>query len=191
MEITSIENVKTKHFLQLPPHQMEKVLKVLQFVKPTPFIKVGWLHRKKGVRSITELSFKEVSELKFLLTNPKTANPLKAVEKVYKINPLNLKIITLWGCVNFLKNEVEKVLKAEAERYRSEPSKYADILESAGGKELAKFDDISVLDTLTGGNILNFEKVENLPYSLVHYYLWYRTEKENINIRFERLLYNK
>lgn len=188
-----LKNYSVEKFLSLPQQQQRDLLCVLPFVKGKNFIKVGFLwKKKKGIESLTQLKFKEVAQLKQLFKSGNFADMLEAVRLVYQIkNPLKLGVFEFYSAVNFISEELKKIYQVEAERYQPAPTKYDHLLHRAGAEAMHKFHDIATLDTLAGGDILKIEKIENLPYLLVHFYLWYKTEKENINIKFQELVFAK
>lgn len=186
-----IKNYSLKEFLKLPSHKVANYLPLLEVVNPSPnFIKK---RKKYGVeKSLTELTFGEVNSIKSLLSSGDIQDVIEAIKMVYKIkNVYKLNIFQFYGCFNFLIAEIKKINQVEAERYAIEPTKYDVYLEMAGAKELNKFAELSVLDTLANGNILLFQEIEKQPYTMVHYLLWYRATKENINIRFQELIEKK
>lgn len=180
-----MKNISLASFLKLPEEKQRAYVWVLQFVKGEPNFK-RWGKTYGVAQSITELSFGEVLLLKNLILQGEISSMIEAVKVVFKTkNPLKMKIVRFYQCVNFLLNEIKKIIKTENIRYRTQPSAYDQKLQEAGAEELTQFGDLAIIDTLAGGDPLKYEQIEKLPYLQVHFLLWYRTTKENINIRLQ------
>lgn len=181
-----IKNVTLKNFFNLPPNQQRATITLLQVIKGVP----NFQHKgtKHGVNhSVTEMTFGEVIHLKNLITGGKTESIIEAVRLVYKTDPLKMKIKRFYQCVNFIVKDVAKIINVEQERYRTIPTAYSDKLQQAGAEQLNIFGDLPIIDNLAGGDILKYKEIETLPYMNVHFTLWMRSVKENINIRFQEL----
>lgn len=183
--------MKLYELLKLNPTEQAYYLAVFNAVKPKPFFYKRHFFRKKkhGVnQSITELTFGEVNQIKALITSDQPTDLIKAVELGFNIkNALKLKAVIFYQSLNFLIKEVENLIQIERKRYQLEPTDYDAKMEQAGVNELKRFADLPIIDNLAKENILNYEQIENLPYATIHYILWFRAVKENINIRFNKL----
>lgn len=181
-----IKNVKLKDFFKLPENHQRATITLLQVAKGKPNFKHN--NKKHGVtNSITELTFGEVIRLKSLITGGNIENVIEAVRLVYKSNPLEMPVVRFYQCANFIIKDVKNIIEVEQERYKTLPTPHDDKLQQAGAEELAIFGDLPVIDSLAGGDILKYKQIEKLPYMTVHFTLWHRAVKENINIRFQEL----
>lgn len=191
-----MEKIKTytlREFLTLDTNTIQKYIPVLSLVNPLQHFKSGKIRKiKHGINSITELSWGEVSTLKKLIQTATIEDIAQAVQIVYKVkDATKLDIFTFYGCANFIAKEIQKINEVEAERFSSLPTKHDLLFKEAGGDQLSKFSEIATLDNLAGGNVLLFDQIEKQPYLLIHYLLWYRHEKDNVNSQFQEMIQNR
>lgn len=181
-----IRNVKLRNFFKLPENKQKATITLLQVVKGKPSFTIKGV--KHGVNnSVTELTFGEVIQLKHLIAKGQTESIIEAVKLVFKLDPLDMPVVQFYECVNFLIKDVTNIVSVEKERYQTLPTPYDDKLQQAGAEELNMFAELPIIDNLAGGDILKYRRIEKLPYTTVHFTLWMRAVKENINIRFQEL----
>lgn len=168
-----------------------QVLSVLKYAKGKPHFYTGfgfWKKRHGVQKSLTELSFGEVTRIKKAVAGQNMQGVIEAIKTVYGVkNPLKLSALRFYQCFNFLIDEVQNILKVEKSRYTTEPPWYEAKLQQAGVEDLAPFSDLLTVDTLAGGDILKYAEVEKLPYLTVHCVLWARAIQQNIKIRMEKI----
>ncbi|MGV4404943.1 hypothetical protein ACQ1PF_07925 [Ornithobacterium rhinotracheale] len=183
-----MKNIRLKKLYKLSDEEIKEYSTILSLVKACPNFKY-WFKVRGVKKSITELTFGQVTELKDCVQNGMDGI-VRAFEIVYGLKPKqvwNLRAIRFYACLNFITKEVEKVIKVENQRYKVEESKDKGMHEQAGIRELEKFSDFAVVDTLANGDILKYDEVEKQPYLVVHFKLWYNATQENIRIRLEEI----
>nr|WP_314558452.1 hypothetical protein [uncultured Capnocytophaga sp.] len=181
-------------FFKLKEEQQKDLLPALKVLKPIPnYTRRHWFKKRThGVReSITELTFGEVNSIKRQVMSLDAADKVAVVRMVFKDEPLLMDVFRFYGCLRFLTLEAERVMQMERAHWNTEPTENDAKWDMAGGKELEKFGDLPMIDSLAGGEVLKYNDIEGLNYLEAHYILWYRATQQNIQQRFQKLMTNK
>lgn len=184
-------------FLQLPEEKQKELLPALKVLKPlSNYTRRPWFKKRThGVKdSITELTFGEVNIVKRYVIKGTMEDLIEAFKIVYKCKArdiIRMEVIQFYRCMIFITNEVDKIINMERQHWDTEPTDHDAKLQQAGVKELERFGDLPMIDSLAGGDILRYNDIEKLNYLEVHYILWYRAIQTNIQNRFQKLMINK
>ncbi|MFJ1490748.1 hypothetical protein [Capnocytophaga canis] len=188
-----ITNYAISKFLTLEEAVIKDYVIWLQHVNPIANLKKG--NKTYGVKeSLTELKYREVSELKRHVGNRNFESISRCIEIAYKLNKKQIErlpIVTFYGCVNFIVKQMEMIYNMERVHYAVESDEDDYLLEEAGSLELQKFEDLPIIDTLANGVILDYDKIEELPYIKVHVAIWYRTTRDSVKKKYEKLITKK
>lgn len=185
--------MKLLQFLRLPQEQQLQMLPALKVVKPLANFRKGFFKKKTfGVqKSLTELTFGQVNVIKNLLQEGTTQSLMKAFQIVFPTNPLKMDVVRFYRCLQFIKQDTEKILQMEQKHWMPEPSTHDSTLQQAGINELQKFKDLPLIDNLAQGDFFKYEAIENQNYMKMHIIIWYRTTQQNINQRIQNIIYPK
>ena len=151
-----IINFKLKDFLKQDSELIQEYIVALQYVKPV-----------ETVKEVFHLKLKHVEHIKQNLFSNEDAELIKIVGRVQGLNikqVFELKIVEFFGIVASVKVQVDKI--AQAEDNTLSPSEINfKWLAVEGDEKMSKFGIYNTLESLSGGDILKYNKIMNLPYS--------------------------
>lgn len=184
-----IVNYKFGDFIQLQDEQeVEMLLFYLEEIKPIEVIKTHYHNRNISVpltfkvKDIQQMKYFEVVNIRQGLNDPSTVSILEVFELVTNMQmPLimQLDIVQFYGALNNIKNQVMDMVEMEENNiYYKEDNIKAE--EVKAGERMAKFGPLNVIDSLAGGDIEKWERIEQLPYLTVFTKLVKQAEEANI-----------
>lgn len=166
-----ITNLALKDFLKQDIEVIQDTMSVLNYIKPT-----------ETTRQLFDLSLRDVQDTKDNLASGTFEELIKCVYTIEAISPkavLNMKIVDFWGKVMSIKEQVSKINHMEQVSLTSNHTNFKwEAVE--GGKRMAKFGIYNTLDTLSGGDILKYEAILNLPYADVFTKLYMNRMKSDL-----------
>lgn len=177
--------MKVKEFLQLTD---DKELKKVQQLKKVIVAKneIG----KKKVNAITKLKYSKVNKVRgYLLSD----DLLSAFCELLECNQVWLLKQDYKEFLYFLKwvtKEFENISVLEAQLSKKEPEEeMTDMkLQMCGVDRLEVFEEINVIDSLAGGDVLKWESIEQLPYEVVYTKLLKNKIDASIQRRYQQLV---
>jgi hypothetical protein len=171
-----INNYKLKEFLQQSPELIEEYSTILTLSNPTP-----------TKHNLQDLKFSEVEFVKQNLGKE------DALEEVFDLMDnselLEIKVVQFYGKLNFIKEQLEQVVRVEEEHLTS---KHTDFKWEAveGSKRLSGLGILPLVDSLAQGDILKYDEILNLPYTTVLKKLILDTLKSDIQKDMDKIKTN-
>lgn len=151
-----ISNFTLLEFINQPKELIEEYMICLRYLRPS-----------ETVNPVIHLKLKEVEQIKQTLNSGIDEDLIEIVSIVQGIKPkkvLDLKIIEFFGIVNSVKNQLERIIKAEEKGLT--PSHIDQKWEQVRGSErMQKFGIYNTLDNLTGKKPHLYETYMNMSYS--------------------------
>lgn len=153
-----IINFKLKDFLLQDAELVREYLLALQYLKPA-----------KTKKEVFHLKLKHVEHIKKNLYSNEDSELIKIVARVQGLKVkevFELKIVEFFRIVASVKQQLDTIAKAEDNRLS--PSSINLKWEAVNGDEkMSKFGIYNTLESLSGGDILKYKRIMNLPYSEV------------------------
>lgn len=153
-----IINFELKEFLKQEPELIESYVLALQFLKPT-----------QTTKEVFHLKLKHVEHIKQNIYSNEDAELIKIVAKVQGLSleeVFKMKIVEFFGIVASVKKQINTISKAENNRLC--PSEINFKWEAVNGDEkMSKFGIYNTLESLSGGDVLKYKRIMNLPYAEV------------------------
>lgn len=176
--ISTVENFKLSDFLQKDMDFIEEYMRIMQYLKPT-----------KTKNKVFDMRLRDVQDIKDNLSQGTFEDIIKCVviteEKDFD-TVLKMKIINFWGLVLSIKKQIEDINHMERVSLDSDQVNFR--WEGVnGGERLAIFGIYNTLDTLSGGDILRYEKILDLPYSDVFTKMYMNRVKADIEMEMSQL----
>jgi len=184
-----IKNYKIYQFLALEADKISEYMDYLSCLNPKNSIVVD--RYRIGLTDVTnyrlhapsvwDMKFKEVDQLKTLLSSSEDENILKAVSLVFKISIQQvymLSIIDFFSALNYITKEVLNVVTAEK---NSAIDNADQKLQACNVKRLDKFKSYNVIDNLADGDVLKWDSIQELPYRIVFTKTYKDTITNDIN----------
>lgn len=178
-QYTTINNYTLREFSQEPDETKERYNNILHYLKPV-----------ETVNKIFYLSLEQVENIKDALRTGKEDKILESVKVVQGFKKdkevYNMTIIDLFGVINSIKQQVEKILKLEEQ---SLTPKYPNVKWNLvkGSEKMAKFGIINTLDDLSNNDITKYDAILAMPYNRVFGVLYKRTVKADIDIEMSKI----
>ncbi|WP_339875200.1 hypothetical protein [Olleya marilimosa] len=151
-----ITNYKLKDFFKQDITLIQDYINILQHLEPVP-----------TKNEVFHLKLKEVEFIKNNLSNDDDEalfEILAMVQGVKESQILNTGIIEIFGLINSVKEQLERIQKAEASSLVSDNTNIK--WETVNGSErMAKFGIYNTLDALSDGDILKWDAILELKFS--------------------------
>ncbi|WP_418513717.1 hypothetical protein [Corallibacter sp.] len=172
--LTEIKNYELRDFLKQDRKLINNYVEILQHINS--------LQTKNEV---FHLKLKDVEFIKENLGSNSDDSILKIISLVQGIpeeEVLKIKITDFFGLINSVKEQIIRINKAEASSLVSENTNFK--WEAVNGSErLQKFGIYNTLESLSGGDILKWNQIMELPYSDV--FMKLLLDKTNNDLQFE------
>lgn len=157
-QMKEIINFKLKEFLNQDPELIQEYIVALQYLKPI-----------ETVKEVFHLKLKHVEHIKQNLYSNQDSELIKIVARVQGLKlkeVFEMKIVEFFGIISSIKVQIDTIAKAEDNRLS--PTEINFKWEAVEGDEkMSKFGIYNTLENLSGGDILKYKKIMNLPYSEV------------------------
>lgn len=154
--MTEITNYKLKDFFKQDLELIKSYLPILQLLKPI-----------KTKNEVFHLKLKDVEFIKQNLTSTEDDSIIKIIAMVQDIKEsqvLNLEIVEVFGIINSIRKQIERINKAELSSLSSDNTNIK--FEAVNGAErLKKFGIYNTLNSLSNGDILKWSQIMELNYS--------------------------
>lgn len=153
-----IINFRLKDFLIQDAELIREYIVALQYLKPADTVK-----------EVFHLKLKHVEHIKQNLYSNEDAELVKIVARVQDLNlkeVFDMTIVDFFRVIASVKNQLDTIAKAEDRSLA--PSSINLKWEAVNGEErMSRFGIYNTLENLSGGDILKYKKIMNLPYSEV------------------------
>jgi len=160
----NITNYKLIDFLNQQPELISEYSTALSYISPS-----------KTKKDIFHMKLKHVEFIKknFNTEGKQLIEVVSRVQRISEDAVLDLSIIDFFGIINSIKEQMERIIKAEESSLT--PSKVNVKWEMVNGSEkMAKFGIYNTLENISGGNALEYKKYMNMNYSEVFTILYMR-----------------
>lgn len=161
----------------------EEIIKIQQIKK---YVKKSNKYGKHEFGNIIDLPFKDVEELKEAYKEGDILNlVIKSLKCDYKDLPKkDYKDFIYY--LAFIEDQVLNVLKME--QALNKPDEDDDgLLSMCGIEKLEKYGALNVIDNLAKGNMLNWSKIEELPYNQIYTKLLMDKERATVQRTYSKL----
>jgi len=173
-----IINFKLKEFLNQDPELIQEYIVALQYLKPI-----------KTVKEVFHLKLKHVEHIKQSLYSNEDDELIKIVARVQGLKlkeVFEIKIIEFFRIIASVKVQIDTIRKAEENRLS--PAEINFKWEAVEGDEkMSKFGIYNTLESLSGGDILKYKKIMNLPYSEVFTALLMKKTASDLQRKMDRI----
>lgn len=157
----NLKKITLREYLQLPEEEAEKYIQLQKVLNPRN------QYGKKKAQPLGTYQFKQVRRIQAVLSEP----TLEGIEEIFtfvfevdKDQFLKASIIDYFYAVNFLSQEILKLLRTEAKVLTSRPD---PDLEAAGVKKLAVFEDYPAILRIAKDYSVDPDVVETWTYNKV------------------------
>lgn len=144
-------------------------------------------------RRLFDLKLRDVQDTKDSLSEGTFEELIKCVSIVEDIDTdavLKMRIVDFWGRIMSIKKQIEDINHMERVSLTSEHANYKWEAVN-GGERMSRFGIYNTLDTLSGGDILKYEAVYDLPYADVFTKLYMNRLKGDLEIEMSQLKTHK
>lgn len=176
-----IINFKLKEFLTQDPELIQKYILALQYLKPV-----------QTKREVFHLKLKHVEFIKQNLYSSEDSELIKIVGIVQKVkvkDVLEMPIVEFFGIVSSVKEQVNRIAKAEDNTLA--PTEINFKWEAVNGDErMSRFGIYNTLENLSGGDILKYKAIMNLPYSEVFTALFMKKTSSELQKEMDKIKTN-
>lgn len=152
----SIKNYRFRDFIKLDYQTITDYRVLLEHIPEV-----------KTKRELFYMKLKHVEFIKTHLYDGEIESMVKIISKVQKIpkeDVYEIKIVELYGLINNLKSQLERILRGEETALRSKVPNMK--WEAVGGSEkLQKFGIYNTLDKLSGGDITKYKEIMEISYA--------------------------
>ena len=166
----TIENFKLIEFLNQSPELIQEYIIALRYIKA-----------KETKRKVLLMKLKHVEYLKENVNSGNDLDLIKVVAKVQKCTKeivLDMPIIEFFGILNSIREQIKVIVTAEVNALTPEVNLKWDI--ANGAERMAKFGIYNTLESLSGGNALEYKAYMNMTYSEVFTILLMRKTSSDI-----------
>ena len=152
----TINNYKLKEFLKQDYQTQIEYYHILKNLEPIP-----------TKNEIFYMSLKDVEEIKQLINSDDDADLIHIITKVQGVEEsevLDMKIVEVFGLINSIQEQIQRIYKAELSSLSSDNTNIK--WEAVNGSErIQKFGIYNTLNTLSNGDILKWNAILELPYA--------------------------
>ena len=155
-QMKEIINFKLKEFLNQEPELIQEYIVALQYIKPA-----------KTVKEVFHMKLKHVEHIKQNLYSNEDSEMIKIVARVQGLTVkevFELKIVEFFGVIASVKNQIDTIAKAENNQLSPSEIDFK-WLAVEGDEKMSRFGIYNTLESLSGGDILKYKKIMQLPYS--------------------------
>lgn len=186
MEIT---NYKIKDFFRLKDERIvSDYLAILDCLNPLKEIKnpnYKWYKMNSKVlqiKAVRMLSFGEVTDVRNNFNQPSIESIIDSIKIVTQLKDkdiMNFTITQFYGIISYMKSELMDITNMEANELNDDSF---DInIEAVNAKQrMGRFGVLNIIDSLAKENVLQWERIEKLPYMTVFTKLIMDNEKNKI-----------
>ena len=165
---------------------------ILEFIKPINEVEnpnyYSWDNSKSKkikVKSVLELSFGQVTEIRNNFNNASIESIVESISMVTDLENkqvMYFKITQLYGIINGIKEQLEQITNMEINELSDEEDDI-DLITVNATERMAKFGILNTIDSLSNGDVLRWTEIEKLHYLTVYTKL--KMDKENNKIQKE------
>ena len=178
----SLKNYTLNIFLKQSQSQIEDTMTMLRYMRP----------RDTG-RQAFDLSLREVQSLKDNLLQGDFNSLIECVRVLEDIEVdeiMRMNIVSFWGKVLSIKKQIEDININETKTLSSDHANFK--WEAVNGSDkMSKFGIYNTLDTLSGGNILLYEQILDLPYADIFIKMYMNRVKSDLDTEMSQLKTNR
>lgn len=172
-------NYKLSEFLNLNNEEtIQDYLVVLDLIRPLNKItnpRYKWYNKQPKtleIKSIKELSFGDVSVIRNNFNNPTIETIFDSIKMILNTKDkeiLNFTILTFYGIINNMKNELVEITNMEINELTDESFDENDSNLAAvnANERMSRFGVLNIIDSLAKEDILKWESIEKMPYMTV------------------------
>ena len=151
-----ITNFKLKDFFKQDIELIKTYVKILQLLEPIQTKNEVYHLKLKDVEFIKQYLFEDDDEALIEI--------ISIVQELNQKEVLNLEIIEVFGILNSIKEQIERINNAEVSSLTSDNINIK--FEAVNGAErLKQFGIYNILNNLSNGDILKWNSIMELPYS--------------------------
>ena len=156
-----MEKITYIEYLNLSPEEQADYNEI------APFINVDNTFGEVTIEQFRKMDYGDIVDLKRNFRKGTVGDMVNSICLVFKTEEadvLKTEVFKIFALLNFITEQIKIILQMEARELSYTPSN-KEI--RAGIEELGRFSDLTTIDSLAGGNILNWEKVIKMPYDEV------------------------
>lgn len=172
-------NYKLSDFLKLTSEEtIQDYLVVLDLLNPLneiPNPTYKWFNKQPktlNIKSIKDLSFGDVSIIRNNFNNASIETIFDSIKMILNVQDkeiLNFTILTFYGIINNIKNELVEITNMEINELTDDSFDENDsnLLAVNANERMSRFGVLNIIDSLAKEDILKWELIEQLPYMTV------------------------
>lgn len=180
--MNNIVNYKLKDFISKTEQEITEYLNIIKYIKP--------IDTKLDIFSMTLRDVQAIKDYATAGTFEDLIATVMITEELEYKDVINMKIVSFWGKVLSIKEQLETINHQESVALTSETPNFKwEAVD--GSNRMSKFGIYNTLDNLSGGDILKYEAILNLPYSDVFTKMYMNRVKGDIEQEMNKLKTNK
>ena len=177
----TIENFTLSEFLQKEPKLIKEYVIALQYLKPIETRKDVFNMKLKHVEFIKKNLYSNSDEALIEI--------VKRVQKIKKADILNMKIIEFFSIIASVKKQLKIIRDAEASSLTPSEMNFKWIAVD-GDAKMSKFGIYNTLESLSGGNALQYKKYMNMVFSEIFTILYMRKTALELQSQMDKIKLN-